>query len=476
MQARRLSPGDARDRALRALVESYDGQAVCHDLLQDWQAADPLSPADAALAAELAIGVSRRRITCEHVAAHFYRGRWPGLRIPVRIILALGVYQLCWLDRIPVHAAIDQAVRQARRYGRGAADVVNAVLRHVADCCGESIQQPSEPDPRRYLPIDSQRGRLFTENVFPDPARRPLEHLVAVTAHPPWLVERWHRRFKPALCREICDAGLRRPPLVLRPNAMRSSAGELLDRLADSGHSAQLSPDGASVIFPDSPPVALLPEFARGLCQPQDATSQLALKLSPPRPGEFILDYCAGLGTKSTQAAEMMNDSGIVLATDMNPSKLDGVRSSARRLGLSIIRTAPLDQLDAALKEIGRPPDVLLLDVPCLNTGVLARRPEARYRAGARALRSIVQTQRGILCRAEALIRSAESPGRRIGTAHDAPPKLIYSTCSLEAEENEDQVVWFCTAFPGWRIHAQQFTTPAALRDGGFAAVVVRDS
>ncbi len=460
MTKKRLSQGAARDRALRALVESYEGQAVCHDLLQDWQAADPLSPADAALAAELTLGVARRRITCENIAGHFFRGRWPGLRIPIRVVLAIAIYQLCWLDRIPTHAAVDQAVRQAKRYGRGAANVVNAILRHVADARGEVIEKPIDPDPRRYLPIDSKRGRLFTEIIFPDPARKPLDHLVAVTGHPPWLVERWHRRFKPALCREICDAGIRRPPLVLRPNATRISAGDLLNRFLESGHRAECSPDGASVLLPNSSAVASLPEFQEGLCQPQDTTAQLALRLSPPRPGEFLLDLCAGLGTKSTQAAEIMNDSGIVLATDINPSKLDAVRSSAERLGLSIIRTTPLDEIDAALNRIGRPPDVVLLDVPCLNTGVLARRPEARYRAGANALRSIVQTQRDILRRAAALAGEHT--------------RLIYATCSLEQEENEDQIAWFCSTFPGWRVVAQQLTTPDALHDGGFAAILIR--
>ena len=237
----------SRDRALKALVHSYEGEAICHDLLEEWQRVDPLSSADAALAAELTIGVSRHRLTCEHIAARFYRRRWLGLPVPVRVILALGVYQLCWLDRIPDHAVVDQAVRQAKRYGRGAGAAANAILRKVIECRGDVVEPPDDPDPRSYLPLDRDRGRLFGQNVFPDPTRRPLDYLIAVTSHPPWLIERWHRRFKPKLCRQICDAGLRRPPLVLRPNSIRTTAIELRDRLLSEGHQATLTGEDASV-------------------------------------------------------------------------------------------------------------------------------------------------------------------------------------------------------------------------------------
>src|SRR3989442_1028451 len=114
----------ARQRAAKVLVQCYDGQSRGLDLLDAMQADDPLSPADAGLAAELVLGVLRHRITCEHIASHFYRGRWEGLRPSQRIILALGVYQLCWLERVPDHAVVDQAVRMAKRQGRGTADMV----------------------------------------------------------------------------------------------------------------------------------------------------------------------------------------------------------------------------------------------------------------------------------------------------------------------------------------------------------------
>jgi len=470
MSEESASIGSARDRAVRVLTACYDGYTFGQDLLAEMQAAQPLASVDAALASELVIGVSRHRLTAEHLASRFYRGRWGGVQPSVRVILATAVYQLCWLDRVPDYAAVDQAVRQAKRHGRGASSIVNAVLRRVTQCRGDVIDRPSAPDPRRYLPIDANRGRVFSENVLPDPARRPLDYLVVVTSHPPWLVERWHRRFKPALCRQVCEAGQRRPALVLRPNVMRIAPEDLCRQLVEQGGRARLlSLSGAAVaiggpaavLVEDGPAADSLEAVTAGFCQPQDSTSQLALRLAPPQPGEFVLDLCAGVGTKATQAAELMRDSGIVVASDTDESKLARIPASAERLGLHVIKPVPADCLDGALAEIGRRPDVILVDAPCTNTGVLARRPEARYRASHKALLELTAAQRRLL----------EKAARLAGPQ----TRLIYTTCSLEAEENEEQIGWFRRRAPNWRVAAQALTLPDADRDGGFAAVLTRD-
>lgn len=449
----------ARDRAVKVLLASYDGRRFCQNLLRDLQEREPLQAADAALATELAIGTSRHRITAEHLAARFYRGRWAGLPQSIRVILALAVYQLCWLDRIPDHAAVDQAVRQARRRGRGPAPLVNSVLRKLAASRGEMVTRPDAPDPRRYLPISVEggRGRNFAEAVFPDPARRPLDHLIAVTGHPSWLVERWHRRFKAKLCRQICDAGQRRPPLTLRPNPIRTTSEELCARLRDAGDHPVLV-DGEAIALRGTPTAGCLAEIEEGLCQPQDVTAQLPLKLASLKPGDCVLDLCAGSGTKSTQAAELLKNDGLVLSTDAEFSKLDRLPDTAERMGLTIIEPTPQDRIEAALARLGRRPDVILLDVPCTNTGVLARRPEARYRATHKALLNLVEVQRELL---------------RVGCTLAGPgSRLVYATCSIEQEENEDQIAWFCEAFPQWRVSTQVCTLPDLDRDGGYAAVL----
>jgi len=536
---------DPRARALAVLCEVFEADVFGAARLAELQEGHPLSAADSGLAMELVLGTTRHRITCEHIAAHFFRGRWAGLHEVIRLNMAMAVYQLCWLDRVPDHAIVDSAVRLASSHGRGTASRINAILRSVAASRGpmvdlnESSSEPpdqtgdgatakrgavpplppgegrgegavpplplgegrgegstpgasSPPSPRRWLPIDATRGRLFDCDLFPDPARRPLEYLVAITSHTPFFVERWHRRFKPKRCRQVLDAGQRRPSLVLRPNAMRITPQALLERLREAKEPRASAPPVRGISIPGEQVDSSSPDrhvgqasverydvrlvnshivlegvsspadldvFHEGLCQPQDSTAGIALTLAPPMPGEFVLDLCAGSGTKSTQAAEMMGDRGRVLATDADALRLGRIAENAARLGLTIVEAVPLNDLDAALAA-GKAPDLILIDAPCSNTGVLARRPEARYRATHKSIASLVEIQRGLLARAVAL----SGPKTR----------LIYSTCSIEPEENESQIAAFLAANPGWQLAESKFTLPDADRDGGYAAVMRR--
>ena len=236
----------------------------------------------------------------------------------------------------------------------------------------------------------------------------------------------------------------------------------LLEQLQEAGLEPRPCSDSDAVLLPNGTNVAELPVFRDGLCQPQDATSQRALGLAPPRPGQLVLDLCAGAGTKTTQAAELMNNEGVIIATDRNVAQLDRIAENAARLGVDIIQTTPVEQLDRRLASVGRPPDLILVDVPCSNTGVLARRPEARYRASHRALQELVQIQRTIL----------QDAARRAGPQ----TRLVYTTCSLEREENEEQAEWFLAHHAGWARAEQAFTTPDRDRDGGFASVLVRSA
>jgi len=464
----------ARGRAVAVLTESYYGDAMGHDLLEAAQARSRLSATDAALAAEIVLGVSRWRITCEHIASHFYKGRWAGLRERERVVLAVGVYQLCWLDRVPEYAAVDETVKIAHRYGKGFAAVANAILRHVVEIRGEIVESSPDLPPRRYLPLEPHRVRLFTEDVLPDPARKPLEYLIAAYAHPAWLVERWHRRFKPVLCRKILEAGQRRPVLALRPNTLRITAVHLREQIIAELRAAGAAPPeneitvenlalkpggtGECVIVRRPIPATQLSAVRDGLCQPQDLASQRVLLLDPPLPGQFVIDQCAGVGTKSTQAAELMGNEGVVLAADVDEVKLQSSMQAAARLGIGTLQTSTIEKLGEALARISRAPDLILVDAPCLNTGVLARRPEARYRAGQKALTQITELQRQILDHAA----SIAGPATRI----------IYSTCSLEAEENEKQVERFVADHPDWKKAEQHFTLPTFDCDGGFACAL----
>ena len=198
----------------------------------------------------------------------------------------------------------------------------------------------------------------------------------------------------------------------------------------------------------------------------QDVTARAAALLVDARPGESVLDFCAAPGGKSIVLAQQMGDRGEVLACDASPERILRVRENTRRLRLTSIRTHLIRTSDASESDLTRMFDAALVDVPCANTGVIARRPEARLGLTTEKLASLVELQRALLRRAAASVR----PGGR----------LVYSTCSIEPQENGQIVEAFVAETPAWELVTSQTTLPtwgprlSDWRDGGFAALLVR--
>jgi len=211
--------------------------------------------------------------------------------------------------------------------------------------------------------------------------------------------------------------------------------------------------------------VLKLPAFAEGLFQPQDVTAMQPVRALDLKPGGTLIDLCAGLGTKATQAAERMNDRGIVLAGDTDAAKLYRLQDNCNRLGIQSVRTVTADEIHTAASEIERI-DAILVDAPCSNSGVYARRPEARYRFHERSLQGLVGIQTELLEQAAGLARTET--------------RICYSTCSIEPEENVRVVEAFCRRNPKWRVLTEHqalprySSMPADWRDGGYYAVLTR--
>ncbi|MCK6456474.1 MAG: hypothetical protein L6Q92_08090 [Phycisphaerae bacterium] len=457
----------ARDAALTVLTDVVVGDAPASAALETALRASSLRPADVGLTHELVLGVLRHRLTLEAIVRHFFRGDGSRLQKELRLILCLAIYQLCWLERVPDFAAVNEAVEQAKRIiGRNAGGLVNAVLRAMLRSRGPRALRGADRSPQRWLAIDGDTGFEFSEPLWPDPETARVEYLSTTTSHPTWIVKRWMVRFGLERARELCQLGMRRPPLVLRPNRMRIDGAGLARRLVDAGVSARVDPDCEAVEVADGGSVAELAVFREGLCQPQDATAQSVWDLRRPRSGECVLDLCAGAGTKATHAAEWMNDEGCMIACDIDAERLRRLSANAERLGLSCIRTAPVARLEEAIRALPRPPNVILVDAPCTNSGVFARRPDARYRMDDAALLRLVKLQGELLDRA----------ARFAGPESD----ILYSTCSIEPEENEGVVEAFGRRHAVWTLAESRSTLPSAgdeahvWRDGGFAARLSR--
>ena len=302
----------------------------------------------------------------------------------IRRHLQIALFQIRYLSRVPRHAAVHEAVELAKRHSAKSAGFVNAVLRKAAD-----LDLPDTPG--------------------------------VVHSHPDWLVERWRKRFK--AWEEILEADNAVLPVTARVNRLKVKGG----------------PDAVEL---EGDPAAD-PRFAAGELSVQDATAMKVAPLLAPKPGERVLDLCASPGGKTTHLAELMEGKGQVVAVDL-PERCGLIRAAVARLGLPNVEVV---EADGAAVSFPDPFDAVLLDAPCSNTGVLARRPDARWRIKEADVAACAAIQRRLQENAARLLK----PGGR----------LVYSTCSLEPEENRLQVA-------GLSVVSEELTLPGDRHAGGY--------
>ncbi len=455
----------ARAIALRALSDLREGRQSARQAIDVLIGQHVASAQDRSLATELVMGVVRHRLTLARVLGRLTARGWPRVGHRLQQILLMGAYQLLWLDGIPEFAAVNEAVQLAKREGGArVGHFVNAVLRSLIREIEHRRIPVVQADPRRAVLIDAEDACQLRSPFLPDPTENPVAYWADATSHPAWLVARWRDAYGLDTAVRICRAGICRPPVIVRPNALRLDAAALQRRLSEEGISSELLPGGAALVLSAGSSFLHTRAFAEGLFQPQDRTAMRVLPdacRSALRPGQVIVDLCAGAGTKATQLAEMMQDRGVILATDKDAARLELLRANALRLGCQSIQIVAMSDLVASVAAAGGA-HCVLVDAPCSNSGVLARRPEARYRVSLRAIEKLSQLQSEVLAEAAALLR----PGGR----------LIYSTCSIELEENEQVAVQFAHSHPDWRLIDTRLTLPQAgsapveWQDGGYWA------
>ena len=448
----------ARDMAVMALRDR-EGNVTAH--LERRLGSCGLSPADAALARELALGVVRRRATLDAVLRAFLQQ--PNRRLPGALneILYVALYQILFLDRIPQFAILNEAVEQAANFHhRRQGGLVNGLLRSVTRSLSQAQAGPVPPA-RDVVPSGPGHYRQMDRPVFADPASSPAAYLAQAYSLPEELAARWIARFgsltEATAIAHHCNA---RPPLTLRVNSRITDPAAVVAELAVAGVPAAIHANGVSVVLSEPCNVTGLEVFRRGAVQPQDASATGIVLAAAPRPGMKVLDVCASPGTKTTHLAELMRNEGSIIATDVNQEKIGRIHANCRRMGVTIIETVlaeELGRLDV------RSFDLVLADVPCSNTGVLARRAEARWRFDSTALSRLVADQKFLIQAAAQFVR----PGGR----------LVYSTCSIEPEEDAEMARWLGATQSRMRRVEQVLTLPAGADDptrwydGGYLAV-----
>lgn len=464
----RADSHDARAIALRALGLFRREGIFVQGALDQIARERTVSSADLALATELALGVMRHRLTLRHLLSHFLRGRWAHFKPELRDVLLLGAYQLVFLERVPDFSAVNKTVELAKGLGgRRAAGLTNAVLRELLRHRQPDTLDPAAAELTHRIEVGTNQCVAFDIAILPDPDEDLVAHISLAMSHPAWLVRRWLKWYGRDRTVRICRYGTSRPEVFLRPNRLRVSPEDLLARLDKENADVSLDTERGLIHWRSGPPLTHLQAFGQGLFQPQDPTAKSVVDLAGLQPHQTILDLCAGPGTKCTYAAELMKDRGVIVAADRTEARIALVDESARRLGLSIIRTCLASEVASRLLH-GSAPDVVFVDVPCSNTGVLARRPEARYRLRPDRLKKLARKQQ------ELLGQAAELAGPKT--------RIIYSTCSIEKEENESVIESFCHRHGNFRVQDSRLVlpnvgkTPIGWHDGGFAAVLAQES
>lgn len=420
-----------------------------------------LETRDRRLLQEIVFGTVRHRNTLDHILRAYVRAGVATQRPPIREALRLGAYQLVYLLRVPHHAAVDQtveALKTAPGVTRREIGFLNAVLHHLAgDIAQKSTDAPREADDPAVLPI-RDGWCIFRRPVLPS-ATEPLETRLALAySMPEWLVRRWLARLGEEETRALLRAMLDVPLVTARVTRWAPPRDELLASLADDGLKIENGPRPDSIAIRGGD-LTRARALALGWIQVQDVTAMEIGDLLTPPHGARVLDLCAAPGSKALQLIERIGETGHLVAADRSDEKLVLVRRTLERVASNFSTTRIPDDPDGV--DLGDTFTHVLVDAPCSNTGVLARRPDARWRLRARDLESLASLQSKLL---------------EAGWRHLAPGgKLLYATCSIEPEENEERIAEFIAAHPdATELTVKHFLPHRAPGDGGYASLLLK--
>ena len=388
---------------------------------------------DRALVTTLVYGVLERRLTLDYQISSLSSRPLDEITPETLTALRLGIYQLAYLDRIPDHAAVNETVALVSRKTSG---FVNAILRGFLRQ-GKSLRYPDrKTDEIAYLSVRYSVGEP--------------------------LCKTFAEAFGFEKTESILSAFEKNPPLTIRVNTCRTTRKDLLQKLCEAGYEAtptERAKNGIRIL--SNAPVTSLPGFSEGDFFVQDEASQLCVEALEAREGMRVLDSCACPGSKTFGIAMEMNNTGTLIAGDLHASKLSLVESGARRLGLSILSVVERDAR-ASSPDWMTPDgqfDRILCDVPCSGFGVLAKKPELRYKDPSES-RALPDIQLDILTNSFSLLR--------------AGGKLVYSTCTILPTENEGNLARFLERCPNAIVERAETFYPDTHGTDGFFVSVIR--
>jgi 16S rRNA (cytosine967-C5)-methyltransferase len=403
----------AREVAMEILTKVEQQQAYSNLLLNQTLQKYKLDRLDVGLTTEIVYGTIQRRNTIDYFLNRFASKGIAKLEPWVRNLLRLSFYQLYYLERIPVHAIVNEAVNIAKRKGhKGISGMVNGILRNIIRS-KEELVLPSELDPVRRI---------------------ALKH-----SHPEWMVSRWVAQYGEQTTESICEANNSTPHASVRVNTVRHDRDSIMRKMMEKSLQVKPSPlTKSGIIVENGGNMAYSEWFENGDISIQDESSMLVAEIVNPVSGMKVLDCCAAPGGKSAHLAEMMKNKGKVWANDIHPHKQKLIEDQAKRLKLDSIEAIVSDAKHLADKFAAGTFDRILVDAPCSGLGVIRRKPDLKWIKEESEIKQIPSVQLDILSTAAKLLR--------------ADGTLVYSTCTLEFEENQGVIQAFLENHPEFEL------------------------
>jgi 16S rRNA (cytosine967-C5)-methyltransferase len=413
VRIRQTNSQNSRQLALLALRSVQKGaytDVAIDRLLQQNQPSD----LDRRLITELVYGCVRRQRTLDALIDQLAKKKAHQQPPDLRAILQLGLYQLRYLNQIPVSAAVNTTVDLAKQNQlAGLSGFVNGVLRQYARLA------EGQTDP---LVLPSE----------------PIAQLAVQHSYPDWIVQVWLDQFGWEETQKLCEWMNHPPHIDLRINPLKTSIAQVTAAMQSAGIAVAPVPQLPQALRLLEPVGAIqaLPGFEQGWWTVQDSSAQLVSHLLDPQPGELVIDACAAPGGKTTHQAELMQDQGKIWAIDRNPSRLRKLQQNADRLDIKAIQICAADSRQVT--QFTEQADRVLLDAPCSGLGTLHRHADARWRQTPETVKELAQLQQELIAQAANWVK----PGG----------VLVYATCTLHPLENESTLTAFLTQHPQWQI------------------------
>lgn len=379
-----------------------------------------LNNLDKGLLIELVNGVIRWRAKLDWVLTGFYFGDYQKCLNVVKNAMRIGLYQLLYLDKIPAHASINESVEIVKQIqGEKTAGIVNGVLRNIS--------------------------RNINGIRYPDPKQDDVYYLSIMHSHPKWMVKRYIERFGKKETQELLEINNYKPYVPVRVNSLKSNFEEIKAIFDELEIDFWYTKYQKNSLLLKNPRIDLsgLDIFKEGKITIQDPSASLAVELANPKPGMKVLDLCAAPGGKSIYLAELMKNEGEILSLDIHESKLKFIKENSERLGFDIIKTGTGDATKYKSEEKF---DIVFVDAPCTGLGTLSKKPDIKWKKEIEDIKYLSKVQRDILRNAAELVKAGGI--------------LVYSTCTIEPEENTENIEWFLNEQPDFYIDPADLYIP----------------